>query len=86
MTPTDPLDGCWVVCERHEFKPSISSAATLSALACPDCIRASMLAYGRKVAGECDLLVRKRFSDVPTVEAVVREIRRKYGLDEEKSE
>ena len=90
MSETDPLSGCWTVCERHTTNRDPWCAA---------CVRASMLAYGRKVARECAEIAEKFNGQERSVLAVYGkpplalekplrvaesafQIRRRFGIEE----
>ena len=51
----DPLDGCWTACEKHaavKVDPILGVFAKYDPR-CDGCLRATALAYGRKVARKC---------------------------------
>lgn len=76
-----PDEGLCKVPGPHRKEEIVDPPPRGYVLGCPDCIRASMLAYGRKVAVEC-LDIIDSYASVYDRPEVVKEIRRRFGLDE----
>ena len=82
----DPLDGCWTACEKHaavKVDPILGVFAKYDPR-CDGCLRATALAYGRKVARECAEIAENACEYFHDRECLhpSRAIRLRFGIEE----